>query len=233
MTDDLDDPHVLQRAIADFGVSPILKRYGSWAVTTHGIECLKTFYQFSFERTSELDWVEHMRSKTWVKIPDFVAALEYAREIEAQRQKLRLPNGPLSVFLCHAKEDREEIRRVHNYLVAVGTDPWLDEEDLLPGQNWQHEIKRQIPKSDLVVAFLSRTSVGKTGYVQRELRMAVEAAEYRPEGTIYVIPARLDDCQLPDSLAKYQGVDLFKPDGLNRLHKSLVALSARLTRDQA
>ena len=40
------------------------------------------------------------------------------------------------IFLCHASEDKAQVREVYHRLRAIGGfAPWLDEEDLLPGQN--------------------------------------------------------------------------------------------------
>ena len=40
------------------------------------------------------------------------------------------------VFLCHAKEDAETVHALHRRLKEAGLRPWMDKEDLLPGQDW-------------------------------------------------------------------------------------------------
>ena len=68
-------------------VSPIIKRFGTWAVTTYGVECLSDKYDFSMDRVDEPDWVNHMReTKNWVNMRDFEAALSYARELKKTQQ---------------------------------------------------------------------------------------------------------------------------------------------------
>ena len=42
-----------------------------------------------------------------------------------------------------------------------------------------------------------------------------------PENTIYLIPARLESCQVPDILSSLQWVDLFEPDGFENLKRAL------------
>jgi TIR domain len=38
-------------------------------------------------------------------------------------------------FLCHASDDKAHVREVYHRLrTGEGFEPWLDEEDLLPGQ---------------------------------------------------------------------------------------------------
>jgi len=41
---------------------------------------------------------------------------------------------PLRVFLCHASDDKAEVRKLSQRLQADGIDVWLDEEKLLPSQ---------------------------------------------------------------------------------------------------
>lgn len=58
--------------------------------------------------------------------------------------------------------------------------------------------------SGRVVVFFSSSWATRTSYVQREPRRALELAEDQPEGAIYVIPVRLDNCEVPDSVSHLQ-----------------------------
>ena len=69
------------------------------------------------------------------------------------------------VFLAHASEDKELVRGLHERLLRAGARPWLDELDLLPGQDWQLEITNALSRAEFVVACISKNSVGKTGFV--------------------------------------------------------------------
>lgn len=144
--------------------------------------------------------------------------IEAVAEISAQR---RAAPRKLVVFLCHASEDKPAVRGLYQQLYAIGTLPWLDEENLLPGQNWQYEIPKAVRKSDVVVICLSHKSVTKAGYIQKEIRYALDVAEEQPEGTIFLIPARLERCEVPARLRDWQWVDLFDAQGLKRLTKAL------------
>jgi hypothetical protein len=39
------------------------------------------------------------------------------------------------IFLCHASEDKPQVREVYQRLGALGFEPWLDEVEILPGQD--------------------------------------------------------------------------------------------------
>ena len=70
----------------------------------------------------------------------------------------------LRVFLCHASQDKPVVRELYQRLLAEGwIDPWLDEEKLLPGQDWGMEIEKAVENTDVVVVFLSDNSVTKEG----------------------------------------------------------------------
>jgi len=71
----------------------------------------------------------------------------------------------LKVFLCRSSEDKGVVRKLCRQLKADGFDPWLDEEKILPGRDWNLEIANAVRNSDIVVVCLSCDSVGKAGYV--------------------------------------------------------------------
>jgi formylglycine-generating enzyme required for sulfatase activity len=142
--------------------------------------------------------------------------------------------GKPRIFLCHAKEDKARVIELYHQLKAAGYSPWLDEEDLLPGQNWREEIRKIISDPyNLVVVCLSCNSVTKRGVFQQEIKWALDALDQTPEGTIYLIPARLERCQAPDRLSDLHWVDLYEPDGFEKLKQALdFELSKRKPRRQ-
>jgi hypothetical protein len=128
---------------------------------------------------------------------------------------------PLKIFLCHSSGDKPQVKALHDFLLKSGAAPWLDSEQLLPGQDWNLEINKALDDSDVILLCLSKKSVDKEGYVQREMRIALDRALEMPEGRIFLIPARLEECELPYRLQSYQWVDLFTTEGMDKLIKSL------------
>ena len=118
----------------------------------------------------------------------------------------------LRVFLCHASQDKPIVRELYQQLLAEGwIDPWLDDENILPGQDWNLEIEQAVEAADAVIVCVSSVSVSKEGYVQKELRRVLQIAEEKLEGAIFVLPVRLDECQMPRQLKDKQFLDYF-PD---------------------
>jgi len=136
----------------------------------------------------------------------------------------------LRVFLCHASQDKPKVRELYNRLKSERwIAAWLDEEELLPGQDFDLEIYRAIRDTDAIIICLSTVSVAKEGYVNREVRRALDVAQEKAEGAIYVIPLRLDDCNPSfEQLRKLHWVDYFTPNAHERLLKSLRARATAL-----
>ena len=133
---------------------------------------------------------------------------------------------PLRVFLCHASQDKPTVWKLHRYLKQHGVKPWLDQEDLLPGEDWEVEIPKALFASDVILVCLSKNSVNKEGFVQKEITFALDKAMEKPEGTIFIIPVKLEDCEIPKRLSRYQWVDLSRADGRKRL---LMGLNKRVS----
>jgi hypothetical protein len=142
-----------------------------------------------------------------------------------------LTSRSLKVFLCHSSGDKTAVRELYRKLTTLGIDAWLDEEKLLPGQDWQLEIPKAVQESDAVIVCLSKSSVTKEGYIQKEIKFALDVADEKPEGTIFIIPARLEDCKVPHRFEKWHWVDLFQSVGPDRLIKSLTARAESLGLD--
>lgn len=121
----------------------------------------------------------------------------------------------LRVFLCHASEDREQIRVLYRRLVQAGVKPWMDDEDLLPGQDWEYEIRKAVKASHVCIVCLSQRSITKPGFVQKEIGFAVDIADRQPQGTIFLIPARFEDCDVPERLQRPHWFDLFDRGGFD------------------
>jgi hypothetical protein len=138
------------------------------------------------------------------------------------------PMRSLRVFLCHSSGDKAIVRDLYRQLSSSGYDPWLDERNLLPGQRWEIEIPKAVRQSDIVLVCLSQASIAKPGYVQKEIKFALDVADEQPEGSIFVIPVRFEHCTIPDRLRNLQWVDFFKPTGYDDLLKSLRSKESKL-----
>ena len=133
------------------------------------------------------------------------------------------------VFISYARQDMSQARHLFDVLRQKGIDAWLDIEMLLPGQKWQLTIQEAIRKCRYFIAILSRHSLSKKGYVQKELKVAFEILDEFPENEIFVIPVRIEECDISDQRLKdLHYVDLF-PEYEPGISKILVALGCGTT----
>lgn len=147
------------------------------------------------------------------------------------------PERPLKVFLCHSSQDKPIIQELHNRLISEGwIDPWLDKEKLRLGDDFDWEIETAIESSDAVVAFISENAVKKTGYIQKELRLVYDAQMYRPDGDLFTIPIRLENCEPPRRFRYWHWGNYFgeeKEKTYQSLLKSLRLIHERVLKNES
>ena len=126
------------------------------------------------------------------------------------------------VFISYAKEDRDKVLAIYRKLERRNLKPWLDEYYLRPGCDWKMVVEETIRNCRFCLVLLSSKSVNKKGFVQKEISMALDVAEEIPKKDMFIIPVRLEDCEVPLRLKKWQWVDIYKRGGYNRLEKTLI-----------
>jgi hypothetical protein len=125
------------------------------------------------------------------------------------------------VFLSYAREDADRVGSLYDALNNAGFKPWMATRDILPGENWERSIWRAVRRADFFVACLSSRSVGKRGFLQKEIKQALDIWQEKLSEDIYLIPARLEGCEVPVDLAQFQWVDLFLEGGLGQLLRAV------------
>lgn len=130
------------------------------------------------------------------------------------------PKKPL-VFICHESEASEPVRKLYAYLKTGGFVPWLGESDIPAGGELAFETKRAINSADFALVCLSKNSTRKRGHFNKTLKWIMDRQDETYEGDIFMIPVRIETCELPDRLADLQPVDLFSSDGQERLIRAM------------
>ena len=74
-------------------------------------------------------------------IPPYFITTPYISKLQEPKEK------PLSIFLCHANQDKPVVRDMYTKLVTDGFDTWLNADKLLPGQDWDYDIESTIENS--------------------------------------------------------------------------------------
>jgi len=131
----------------------------------------------------------------------------------------------MKVFISYCRDDKNTAEKLYNDLKKNDLTPWIDIHDILAGENWKIAIKKAIKDSTYFIALLSSTSLSKKGFVQSELKEALEISKELPENSIFFIPVRIDECEPQDErLKKINYADLFPSyeTGLDKLLKTLL-----------
>lgn len=122
------------------------------------------------------------------------------------------PREERRVFLSYVRENAPQAERLYDAFAAAGFNPWMDIRKLQPGQNWRRCIERSIATSDFFLPCFSRDALLKRSMFHRELRYALDCSSDMPLDDTFVIPVRLEACDLPRRIeSQIQYVDLY-PD---------------------
>jgi tetratricopeptide (TPR) repeat protein len=140
-------------------------------------------------------------------------AAEAIKEIEASSA---LPTEPVGVFLSYSFKDREAASQIYTRLVNEGIDPWMDIFNIDQGVGWTEETTTAIGDARVILLILSRGP-------RWELESMIERArrEQQSRHGVSIVPARLEDFDLEDSLFGLPVIDLFKPQGWPQLLRTI------------
>jgi hypothetical protein len=129
---------------------------------------------------------------------------------------------PLEVFLNCAPPDEDRVRALYELLEKQSfVNPWFDKERIMPGHTPDLEIRKAIERAHVVIVALSEKFGTKPGAFQGYLHVIQEIASQQPEGAIYILPVKLEPCNVPDSLRHIEPLDLFEADADQKLIRIL------------
>lgn len=127
-----------------------------------------------------------------------------------------------SIFLAYSHADVDRVKTLYRELTAVGHRVWMDIEALLPGQMLFQEVAKAIQGSSVFMPVISQRSFRAESGAIKEFDMIRSNQSHRP----LVVPVRLDAVPVPDVFSEFGIIDLFSPDGLQRLLDTLQGRAA-------
>lgn len=143
------------------------------------------------------------------------------------------------VFISYVRENAGEVDSLQAALEKAGVRVWRDTDQLWPGQDWRMRIRRAISDDALVfiACFSHESGQRDRSYQNEELNLAIEQLRLHRPDDPWLIPVRLDDCEIPDrelgagrTLASLQHADLFgdrRDDETSRLVESVLRMLGR------
>lgn len=125
------------------------------------------------------------------------------------------------IFISYASPDRERVIPFFEHLEKQGINVWMDDKSLKGGQNWDFEIKRVLEKATVVLTFVSKESAERRGYIQKELRIALDKRDEKLIDDIYLVPVLLDDIEIPESLKAIHCIRASDSRSLGQIEEAL------------
>ena len=110
------------------------------------------------------------------------------------------------VFISYSRPDRQFVEKLVGRLRNAGIITWTDLDNILPGQEWAHEIEQGVLKASALIYVASRNSTASQ-WIVREINFALDKE-------LRVIPVVLDDEgaeRMPSPLKDIQWVDCRGP----------------------
>jgi hypothetical protein len=137
----------------------------------------------------------------------------WSRELARRRQARH-------VFIVYARDDLEVARKLSRRMKDVGLSPWLDVDELVPGQVWKKAVLKALEESSVAVVLVSKNHE-KGGFVREEMNAAMKLLQSNEANVVPIVPVRIDDSAVPEQLAQIQWVDLREEGSEEKLLRGL------------
>lgn len=124
------------------------------------------------------------------------------------------------VFIIYARNDLEIARKLARLMKEVGLSPWLDVDELVPGQVWKRAVLKALEESSVAVILVSK-NIEKSGFVREEMNAAMKLLQSRDASIVPILPVRIDDSAVPEQLAEIQWIDLQENGAEEKLVRGL------------
>lgn len=103
------------------------------------------------------------------------------------------------VFVSYVRENSDRVDDLCAILDAAKIPYWRDRSQLGPGDQWKVKIREAIQSGSMIfLACFSEQSRAKVDtYMNKELKLAIEAGRKLPPDSMWIIPLRFDDGPVP------------------------------------
>lgn len=103
------------------------------------------------------------------------------------------------VFISYVHNNTSDVDRFCQDLKSFGIEVWLDRDEIYPGTFWAEAIRKAIQNGAFFIACFSKEyrDRAKT-HMNEELTLAIEELRLRDTGKPWLIPVKLNECEIPD-----------------------------------
>ena len=134
--------------------------------------------------------------------------MEYKHVANRQKNEPRL----FKVVVIYQVEERTKKKVVElcAQLRACNIDVFMFSESMPIVEDHEVEMEERIRSADLVIICYSENFEKGKGYRHQEVDIALNEQKKRPRGNVYLVPIRLDECEVPAYLNRPRLLDYFK-----------------------
>ena len=125
------------------------------------------------------------------------------------------------IFIMYSHADTEYAKKLVGALREAGYNPWYDQDEIVPGQRIAETVSNGIAQSAVALLLVSKNLDLNKELVSRELKAALSSMRSRDDSFSPVIPIRLDDTDVPESLSGVHWLRMGDEAFLERLDKGL------------
>ncbi len=127
------------------------------------------------------------------------------------------------LFISHAGEDSSQAKELARRLRRIGLRPWLDLDELRPGDRWMEALEEALRKADAFTIYVGRSGVQR--WMDSELRVALNRNVQDPSFRIIpLLGPGAEPKSLPSFLSQHQWLDLREGMSPTKLKKLIGAV---------
>lgn len=123
----------------------------------------------------------------------------------------------LKLYISYSRKDYEIVQKISEILIKNDFDVFVDYLSINPGDMWVNATQRAIKDADVLLVFISSSSV-QSNYVQSEIFYAYDLAKK-------ILPILLEETALPLLLYQHQTINLYSTKN-PEINKIITALNA-------
>lgn len=123
----------------------------------------------------------------------------------------------LPLFFSYSHADADRVTKFAATLRLAGFPTWIDQDQLLPGQNWFEKVGRAIDNARLALVFLSREAVSRPGAFLMETQEMLADRNRQLKESIKVFVVKLEEVETPNHLRQYVSFLAYQEDGYTAL----------------
>ena len=133
----------------------------------------------------------------------------------------------MKVFISHSADDLRLAQTLAVQLRREGLEPWVAENEILPGENWAEHVSNALNQSQAMIALLTPNSA-KSSNVQWEIGFALSNKSFRHR----LVPVLVgNDRELPTSsmpwiLEHFQFLRVEDPDKIGEVASQIASVLA-------